>query len=105
MPVLVDYTCHGAHSSGNSLHMSNTNWQQPWEKRHRTVKTVCVACMKISFVTLYGTPSEYRTLVGKEKCIHCGGIGKLSATGLAKTRVKRDTTSQLSLNWKKENQS
>jgi hypothetical protein len=76
-------------------------WQQPWEKRHRTVKAICVSCMKTSHITLYGAASEYRDMVGKEMCKHCGVTGKLSTSGLVKTRVKLDTTYQLEINWKK----
>jgi hypothetical protein len=57
--------------------------------------------MKISHITLYGMPNEYRGMVGKERCKHCGGVGTLSTSELAKTRIKLDTTCQLELNWKK----
>jgi hypothetical protein len=81
--------------------MTTKQYQKPWEKRHRTVKAVCAVCVKISHITLYGQPNEYRELIGKEMCKHCGTIGKLSANGLAKTRVKLDTTLQESFNWGK----
>lgn len=77
------------------------DWQRSWEKRHRTVPVVCIACQKTSCVTLYGTPNDYRALVTHEKCTHCGVTGQLSTNKLAKARVKPDTTHQLSFNWKK----
>jgi len=76
-------------------------WRQPWEKRHRTIRVVCANCIKISYVTLYGLPSEYRDMVGKETCKHCWTVGKLSTSDLVKTRAKLDTTCQLNFNWKK----
>lgn len=85
-----------------------TNWrrqgmvgepQQPWEKRHRTIRVICVACLKTSHITLYGLTSEYREMVGKETCIHCKVAGKLSTSDLSKTRLKKDTTLQMTLDW------
>jgi hypothetical protein len=73
------------------------DWQKPWEQKHRTVRAVCVNCVKTSHITLYGLATEYRGMIGKETCQHCGVTGKLTTTDLAKTRPKRDTTSQLSL--------
>ena len=73
------------------------DWQKPYEKRHKTVRVVCVACVKTSHVTLYGLPNEYRGLVGQEKCVHCGTVGKLATNDLAKTRAKPDTTRQLQI--------
>jgi hypothetical protein len=87
-------------NEGNTV-TTKPHWQQPWEQKHRTVKVVCVACVKISHITLYGKPNEYRELVKIQTCPHCGAIGKLNATKLAKTRVKPDTTLQESFNWGK----
>jgi hypothetical protein len=78
------------------------HWQQPWEKRHRTVRTVCVNCLKQSYITLYGLPNEYRELVGKETCTHCGKQGTLNTNELSKTRLKPDTTNQLQFDWRKQ---
>ncbi|VVB55271.1 Uncharacterised protein [uncultured archaeon] len=78
------------------------HWQQPWEKRHRTVRVICVACLKTSHITLYGLTNEYRDMVGLEKCAHCGEVGKLSTSDLAKTRAKRDTTLQITFDWDAE---
>lgn len=73
------------------------HWQQPWEKRHRTVRVVCVSCMTRSHITLYGLPNEYRGLVKEQKCPKCGQAGTLNTSELAKARPIRDTTNQLQL--------
>lgn len=74
----------------------------PWEARHRTIRVVCANCIKTSHITLYGLPSEYRGMVGLEKCGHCGTIGKLTTSDLAKTRPKKDSAQQLTLCWEKK---
>jgi len=78
------------------------DWQQPWEQRHRTIRVVCANCIKTSHITLYGLASEYRGMVSLEKCQHCGTVGKLTTSDLAKTRPKKDNTSQLTLCWEKK---
>lgn len=77
-------------------------WQQPWKKQHRTVKVVCLGCLNVSHITLYGLNNEYREMVSKEKCTHCGVTGKLSTSDLPKTRVKLDTSLQMGFDWERK---
>jgi hypothetical protein len=75
---------------------------EPWHhtgKKRKTIQVVCATCVKTSHITLYGLTNEYRDIITKEKCIHCGVTGKLTTNELAKPRVKPDNTRQLSLNW------
>lgn len=79
----------------------NAHWRSYNVPKRRTVKVVCVNCVKTSYITLFGLPNEYRGLVALEKCVHCGVTGKLATSDLAKTRPKHDGTKQLKLNWGK----
>jgi len=73
--------------------------RSPFEKQHRTVRCVCLNCLKLSSVTVY---APYREALAKEKCMHCETAGKLNTSELSKSRVKKDNSQQLTIPWNKK---
>jgi len=74
-------------------------YKYQYKQQNKTVRVVCLNCEKQDNITLYGFPGEYRDMVQKEKCRHCGITGKLATNELAKARPRKDTSKQIKIRW------